>query len=638
MKKQTIIKVLLLITMISIVAFGDTSFAQSNIANEKMKMLTLSINFIFSVCSRIWIIFANLAGQFLSNSRVYGAVIGMDRFLRLCRNIVKNLANFMLGAVFIFYLFRALFFQEEIGAMLKNILLKILVAGICIQASWFIVAATLDISTIATAAVWSIPAQLINEDVNISEGITKTGKIWELIKSSESMGRDLEKKLEIELFPKEGGNRIKSEFVPINTSYTKENLIDSLVPNANSLAGPLIFLGVNILDAQKVDSIDITNPGKSLINVIISSWGTIIYTAAMILLTIVAFLRIIYLWAFIVLSPIIILLFCLKEVGGWKIKGIDKISKSLEDSKLSVKTFLNLAFKPVIITMGVSLALIFTVLMKSILAQQENTGLEIAPGNYISSTTLPTNSENNNQEQSIDFKSATLQITVKGIGKSFGDIILTIITLVFIRIIIKTTITNEIGIDVIDNFWKSATGILEKAAGNTPFIPIWGKNISYNSVFGDTGIVKRISNQGKEISRKIETAQGDRVDNLLGINSTIASPTEKDNLERSAQSQYQNEFIQTTRDVSNKGKEIGLYSSEWQRYFIQWLDNQYNTEIIARRRKEGTTGKSSEDKIKYLETFFNDKNNRIEYWRLFNGNTDKVPETFTELKNKRNFQ
>ncbi|MDR0369301.1 MAG: hypothetical protein LBH96_01880 [Candidatus Peribacteria bacterium] len=171
MKKQTIIKVLLLITIISIVAFADTSFAQSDATDEKINILALTINFILSVCSRIWIVLANLAGQFLSNDRVYGAVIGMDRFLRLCRNVVKNLANFMLGAVFIFYLFKALFFQEEVAAMLKNILLKILVAGVGIQASWFIVAATLDISTIATSAVGSLPAQLIHTDTRFSEGM-----------------------------------------------------------------------------------------------------------------------------------------------------------------------------------------------------------------------------------------------------------------------------------------------------------------------------------------------------------------------------------------------------------------------------------------------------------------------------------
>lgn len=57
--------------------------------------------------------------------------------------------------------------------MLKGILIKMIVAGICIQASRFLVAATLDIATIATSALGSIPAQLISDSVYLTEGIGK---------------------------------------------------------------------------------------------------------------------------------------------------------------------------------------------------------------------------------------------------------------------------------------------------------------------------------------------------------------------------------------------------------------------------------------------------------------------------------
>ena len=181
MKKQTFIKVVLLMVMLSMMAFADVSLAVDTTASETLEILTLTINFILSVSSRIWIIFANLAGQFLSNARVYGSVIGMDTYLWLCRNIIKNFANFALGIVFVFYLFRVLFFQEEVGAMLKKILIKLIVAGIGIQASWFLVAAILDISTIATSAVGSIPAQLIATDARLSNGMFQESELKELL-------------------------------------------------------------------------------------------------------------------------------------------------------------------------------------------------------------------------------------------------------------------------------------------------------------------------------------------------------------------------------------------------------------------------------------------------------------------------
>lgn len=96
MKNQTLIKCLLLITIIGIGSFADVSFADDNTVDEGLENLTLLINRFLSVCSRGWIILANLAGEFLSNSWVYGSVVGMDRLLRICWNLMKNLANFAL--------------------------------------------------------------------------------------------------------------------------------------------------------------------------------------------------------------------------------------------------------------------------------------------------------------------------------------------------------------------------------------------------------------------------------------------------------------------------------------------------------------------------------------------------------------
>ena len=44
-------------------------------------------------------------------------------------------------------------------------------AGLAIQASWFLVAATLDISTITTGAIGGLPSQLLASNTNFQEGI-----------------------------------------------------------------------------------------------------------------------------------------------------------------------------------------------------------------------------------------------------------------------------------------------------------------------------------------------------------------------------------------------------------------------------------------------------------------------------------
>ncbi|MDR3168887.1 MAG: hypothetical protein LBU27_03905 [Candidatus Peribacteria bacterium] len=66
---------LLTIAMIAIVCFGY-SFAQTTAltaTEESIQITALSLNFWISVLSRSWIIFANFAGEFLTNTRVYGS-------------------------------------------------------------------------------------------------------------------------------------------------------------------------------------------------------------------------------------------------------------------------------------------------------------------------------------------------------------------------------------------------------------------------------------------------------------------------------------------------------------------------------------------------------------------------------------
>ena len=71
------------------------------------------LQFFFSILSWIWIIPAYFAGQFLTNSWVYGTVLGMDSYLWACRNLMKNIANFALAFLFVFSIFRTIFSNKN---------------------------------------------------------------------------------------------------------------------------------------------------------------------------------------------------------------------------------------------------------------------------------------------------------------------------------------------------------------------------------------------------------------------------------------------------------------------------------------------------------------------------------------------
>ena len=71
----------------------------------------------------------------MTNDFVYGAFIHMDIYLWKIWNIIKNFANFALIALVIGSIIKNLIGKEAIDV--KKIITNTLLAGILIQASWF---------------------------------------------------------------------------------------------------------------------------------------------------------------------------------------------------------------------------------------------------------------------------------------------------------------------------------------------------------------------------------------------------------------------------------------------------------------------------------------------------------------------
>lgn len=256
---------------------------------------------------------------------------------------------------------------------MKGIVVKILVAGVAIQSSRFLTAATLDISTIATAAVGAIPSQIVGGSDDLYSKLKKADFLQKLGLT----GEDKKTKfiLQATLFPESDGNNkqvyAKKEYVEA-TGIPEENLIDSLLPNQNHLAGPLIYIGMGILQINQDITFDINHPISALTKLILSGLETIVYSIAMFFLCIIAFMRILYLWLFIILSPLIVLLFCLEHIGTSEKIDTQKLTDGIM-KVLDIKGFINLAFKPVIITFGISIALLLSVFLKNAVDTKQHT-------------------------------------------------------------------------------------------------------------------------------------------------------------------------------------------------------------------------------------------------------------------------
>ena len=149
MNKKNWIKIWIIVIITCVMCFSDWSLAVYGDA-EEVWTLAWTLDFIISCLSRFWVIFANIAWKFLTNNWVYGEVLWIDVLLWKYWNIVKNMANFCLWFYLVYVIFKWLIGQwkENIMNNLKSVLLRILVAWIWVQASWFLTSVVIDLSTI----------------------------------------------------------------------------------------------------------------------------------------------------------------------------------------------------------------------------------------------------------------------------------------------------------------------------------------------------------------------------------------------------------------------------------------------------------------------------------------------------------
>ena len=146
------------------VVYADDGTTNENsnfqeVATEKLAIAQLLHKLIYFLMYPILIV----AWKLVDNSLVYGEVFGFDAVLWQLWVIVRNIANFGLGFIFIFKIFQFLIKWQKWDDI-KKLIISTLIAWVGIQASWFIMAALIDVSTIVTYGVWWLPLSVLKED------------------------------------------------------------------------------------------------------------------------------------------------------------------------------------------------------------------------------------------------------------------------------------------------------------------------------------------------------------------------------------------------------------------------------------------------------------------------------------------
>ncbi len=145
--------------------FAADSTTQSNSFQEQATKWLDKVSFLQKMVYIFIYPMLVVAWKLVDNSFVYWEIFWFDAVLWQLWNIVRNLANFTLWFIFIFYIFKYLVSEDKKNSP-KKIIVKSLIAWIWIQASRFIMATLVDISTILTYSIWWLPISVLKQNTS----------------------------------------------------------------------------------------------------------------------------------------------------------------------------------------------------------------------------------------------------------------------------------------------------------------------------------------------------------------------------------------------------------------------------------------------------------------------------------------
>lgn len=439
-------KISLTILIVGIFFFAPTFAAvESETGTSKILLNAqyLIQNFL-EILSRSWILLASLAWKFMTNDMVYGSWLHLDAYLWKLRNICKNFANFGLLAILLRQIIQ--YVSKKTGNI-QSIVTKSVIAGILIQASWFLMAILLDISTIATAAISSFPTHFIDSSALSKETIEK--EIAGSIKNHKII-LDKEWKTFID----------KSDNQQPITSI--DEWIEKIMPKNDSVAGPLVYIWASTLKIQNAlnhpENQD-PNVKKIVTTSVLQFLAIAIYCITLILLLVTNIIRVWLLRVIIPLSPILVLMFTL-----WK-EGKEGIAKNF-----NIGVILNAIFKPVIFAGVLSLVLIFIVSMQNIMNNPNNQSFTIQWTTFGVESWAATMEVNWLSKTTIN---DTVFTQIGNTGKNiFSNIIIYFATIFLLRYLVK--IAAKSGGWTIWDTMTNLTKRIEDTAKLAPIFPVGG--------------------------------------------------------------------------------------------------------------------------------------------------------------------
>lgn len=569
-----------LIIILVIVFFVHPTFAENITSCTKddwsLWKITNGLVFFWKIVSWIWIFLWNIAGVLMTNNMVYWEFMWFDVSLWKIWQISRSFCNYALAVIFLYNILKYILNPDWDVKSVKTIITQILWASVLIQASWFIMMALVDLSTIWLATVSSFPSQVISSSESIKNNMITSLKKNEVLKHYNTS-----KIVTLNAFSDDYLNSDSESFIDTSVDregwpITTEAMIDNLVPRANNLWGPLVFLWFSALETQNFITPEYQATTcsdlfvKNMIYLITEVWASALYSFALLILIVILIVRLFYLWIFIALSPVVILLYMVKWIDVWK---------DMTDF-FAVKNVLYLIFQPVIFWMYISLMFVIMIVSQWFFnkgsLQLANWGVGIIERTSDSEVSIWN----------------TIKIQTIKAKKSIWDLFVSLVVLAFMRLLVKFALQNSVGSVKVP--WFAFVGNTLKSAKNmafntwvipTPQWKIWFAQLKQ--------LPDRWMEQKNEISTARTTAAKNKISKFFGVSKNVQAITDK-------QLRELNEFVSREKDLDGTKLQSRLSSLKEENGWIRFLDIRDAFAVYVNNQNNSTNGifKNDWDRIR----------------------------------------
>ena len=461
--------------------------------------------------SWFWIVIASIVGKLMTNSLIYGEALHLDVFLWKLWQITRNIANFGLGFFFLYELLKYVIQPRENKSPM-SIIKELLMAGVGIQLSWFAIMVLVDVSTVLFSLVSSFPSQVIASEPVSSQALNTVIEASCPDKgtntTAQPQGNVLCKgqKEVVKFFTDGGGSQHKKStdawIITVETreweGLTKEQLFDYLLPSQDSLSWPLMFFGFEVFKTAQLSDYSHVNgvsqveiEFKAMIQIFLHFGMMLMYTLSLIVLMVVLIARGLYLWVFIVLSPIVVLLTFL-------------MPKAVSSKEVfwDIKKMIKLIFQPVRYAMYISLMMIMLVILNWV----------------FKFNTVNTDSPIVINDQGMSAGDGLISVIMEQWSIGIYDLILGGITLFVMWQLVQMAITEKTGISWVDNLTDSISKTTKGFVDTAPIIPVPWKNttVGVGSLLDSDIIWEKIQEKQNEFTR-LQGEQRNAVSKIFGF-------------------------------------------------------------------------------------------------------------------------